>query len=57
MVGLQQKQQQLQQQMQVEQQQLGQKFQAELDSIIEKVKTFEKDYGKTNGYISESLEH
>ena len=50
MAGLQQKQQQLQQQMQVEQQQLTQAFQADIDSVIVKVKTFVNNYGKTNGY-------
>ena len=50
MGGLQQKQQQLQQQMQFEQQQLAQGFQAEIDSVIVKVKDFVNDYGKTNGY-------
>jgi outer membrane protein len=50
MGGLQQKQQQLQQQMQFEQQQLQQSFQTEVDSVISKVKTFVKDYGKKNQY-------
>lgn len=50
MAGLQQKQQQLQQQMQVEQQQLTQAFQADIDSVIVKVKDFVSNYGKTNGY-------
>ena len=50
MGGLQQKQQLLQQQMQVEQQQLTQGFQADIDSVIVKVKDFVKGYGKTNGY-------
>lgn len=50
MGGLQQKQQQLQQQMEFEQQQLAQAFQTEVDSVISKVKTFVKDYGKTNDY-------
>ncbi|WP_405294472.1 OmpH family outer membrane protein [Algibacter sp. Ld11] len=50
MTGLQQKQQQLQQQMQVEQQQLTQAFQADIDSVIVKVKDFVGAYGKTNGY-------
>jgi len=45
-----QKQQILQQQMQFEQQQLQQAFQTEIDSVIGRVKTFVKDYGKTNGY-------
>ncbi len=50
MVGLQQKQQVLQQQMQFEQQQLNQSFQTEIDTLIIKVKDFVKDYGKKNGY-------
>jgi outer membrane protein len=50
MVGLQQKQQVLQQQMQFEQQQLSQAFQSEIDTLIIKVKDFVKDYGKKNGY-------
>lgn len=50
MEGLQKKQQMLQQQMQFEQQQLTQAFQTEIDSLISKVKTFVKDYGKTNYY-------
>ncbi|WP_298492604.1 OmpH family outer membrane protein [uncultured Algibacter sp.] len=50
MGGLQQKQQQLQQQMQLEQQELTQAFQAEIDSVIGNVKSFVKDYGKSNGY-------
>ena len=50
MAGLQQKQQQLQQQMQVEQQQLTLAFQADIDSVIVRVKGFVGDYGKTNGY-------
>lgn len=45
-----QKQQILQQQMQFEQQQLQQAFQTEIDSVISRVKTFVKDYGKKNGY-------
>ncbi|WP_242158065.1 OmpH family outer membrane protein [Aestuariivivens sediminis] len=48
--GLQQKQQMLQQQMQFEQQQLSQAFQTEIDSLIIKVKTFVRNYGKDNGY-------
>ncbi|MDN3664941.1 OmpH family outer membrane protein [Algibacter miyuki] len=50
MAGLQQKQQQLQQQMQVEQQQITQAFQADIDSVIVKVKAFVGEYGKANGY-------
>ncbi|WP_027138087.1 OmpH family outer membrane protein [Gaetbulibacter saemankumensis] len=50
MSGLQKKQQQLQQQMQFEQQQLQMAFQAEIDSVIGKVKTYVKEYGKNNGY-------
>lgn len=45
-----QKQQALDQQKQVEAQQFRQAFQAELDSIIKKVKAYENDYGKRNGY-------
>ncbi len=45
-----QKQQVLDQQKQVEAQQFRQAFQAELDSIIKKVKAYESDYGKRNGY-------
>ena len=50
MQGLQQKQQLLQQQMQLEQQQLAQAFQAEIDSLIVKVKDFVKTYGKDHNY-------
>lgn len=50
MAALQQKQQQLQQQMQSQQQALTQAFQVEIDSVISTVKTFVKDYGKTNKY-------
>lgn len=50
MMGLQQKQQQLQSQMEFENQQMAQAFQAEIDSVIIKVKDFVKDYGKNNGY-------
>lgn len=50
MLGLQQKQQQLQQQMQIEDNQLKQAFQVEIDSVIDNVKDFVEDYGKTNGY-------
>lgn len=45
-----QKQQLLQQQIQFSEQQLGQTFNAEIDSVIMKVKKFTKDYGKKNGY-------
>ncbi|GAA4967708.1 hypothetical protein GCM10023315_16450 [Algibacter aquimarinus] len=38
------------QQKQVEAQAFQQAFQSELDSIINKVKKFENEYGKTNGY-------
>lgn len=38
------------QQKQVEAQQFRQDFQVELDSIIKRVKAYEKDYGKRNGY-------
>lgn len=44
------KQQILQQQTQFEQQQIQQAFQAEIDSILIKVKDFVSDYGKQNGY-------
>lgn len=50
MAELQQKQQQLSQQMQIEQQQLQLAFQAEIDSVIVKVKDFVKGYGENNGY-------
>ena len=50
MVGLQQKQQLLQQQIQFEQNQLNQSFQTDIDSLIVKVKDFVKAYGKKNGY-------
>ncbi len=45
-----QKQQLLQQQLQFEQQQLQQAFNAEIDSVIVKVKDFVKSYGEKNGY-------
>ncbi len=48
--SLMQKQQMLQQQIQFEQQQITQAFQTEIDSTINKVKDFVKDYGKTNGF-------
>ncbi|MCF7559579.1 OmpH family outer membrane protein [Sabulilitoribacter multivorans] len=38
------------QQRQIEAQQFQKAFQTELDSIISKVKRFENEYGKTNGY-------
>jgi len=44
------KQQLLQQQLQFQQQQLTQAYQAEMDSLIVKVKDYIKDYGKKNGY-------
>jgi len=47
---LQQKEGLLGQQLQFEQQQLQQAFNAEIDSVIIKVKDFVKDYGKKNGY-------
>lgn len=40
----------LDQQKQVEAQQFQQTFQVELDSIIKKIKAYENDYGKRNGY-------
>ena len=48
--GLQQKQQLLQQQLQMEQQQFQLESEAEIDSVIVKVKDFVKDCGKANGY-------
>jgi len=45
-----QKQQLLQQQLQFEQQQLQQAFNAEIDSVISRVKDYVKNYGKDNGY-------
>ncbi|MFC4722850.1 OmpH family outer membrane protein [Geojedonia litorea] len=45
-----QKQKMLQQQIQFEQQQIQQAYQTEIDSVITKVKSFVKDYGKNNGY-------
>lgn len=50
MSGLQQKQQMLQQQMQFEQQQLTTEFQAQIDTLIVKVKDYVKGYGQKNGY-------
>ena len=44
------KQQLLQQQLQFEQQQLQQAFNAEIDSVIVKVKEYVEDYGQKNGY-------
>ncbi|ETN94068.1 OmpH family outer membrane protein [Zhouia amylolytica] len=38
------------QQLQMEEQQLSQESQKEIDSLIKKVRTFVKDYGKKNGY-------
>lgn len=45
-----QKQKMLQQQIQFEQQQMQQAYQTEMDSVISKVKSFVKEYGKNNGY-------
>lgn len=45
-----QKQKMLQQQIQFEQQQMQQGYQTEIDSVIVKVKSFVKEYGKNNGY-------
>ena len=45
-----QKQQMLQQQIQMAEQQMSAESQQEIDSLISKVRTFVKDYGKTNGY-------
>ena len=45
-----QKQKMLQQQIQFEQQQMQQAYQTEIDSIISKVKSYVKEYGKSNGY-------
>jgi len=42
--------QQFQQQMQAEQTQLQNAYNAEIDSVVSKMKTFVKDYGKNNGY-------
>ncbi|GGD17106.1 OmpH family outer membrane protein [Hyunsoonleella pacifica] len=50
MLGLQKKQQLLQQEMQFEQQQLAKAVQDESDSLIVKIKNFIKDYGKKNQY-------
>ncbi len=47
---LSQKQQMLQQRIQAEEQQISQESQAEIDSLISKVRNFVKDYGKKNGY-------
>ncbi len=44
------KQQQLQQEQQVRTQEIQQGSQVEIDTIVSKVKTFIKDYGKKNGY-------
>ncbi|HAB29043.1 MAG TPA: hypothetical protein DCE27_16150, partial [Xanthomarina gelatinilytica] len=43
-------QQMLQQRIQAEEQQISQESQAEIDSLISKVRNFVKDYGKKNGY-------
>jgi outer membrane protein len=45
-----QKQQMFQQQFQLEEQQISQQSQTEIDSLISKVKTFIKGYGKDNNY-------
>ncbi|MDW5288974.1 OmpH family outer membrane protein [Formosa sp. PL04] len=45
-----QKQQMLQQQIQMTEQQMSAESQQEIDSLISKVRTFVKDYGKTNAY-------
>ncbi|MHA7942449.1 OmpH/Skp family outer membrane protein [Formosa sp. 3Alg 14/1] len=45
-----QKQQMLQQQIQMAEQQIATESQKEIDSLISKVRTFVKDYGKSNGY-------
>ena len=50
MGALQQQSKALEQKIQLENQQLQLTFQAEIDSVIVKVKDFVKDYGKTNGY-------
>ncbi|WP_299883623.1 OmpH family outer membrane protein [uncultured Lacinutrix sp.] len=50
MQPLQIKAQQFQQQMQAEQQQMQKAYQVEIDSVISNMKSFVKDYGKTNGY-------
>lgn len=42
--------QQFQQQMQAEQTQMQKAFETEIDSVISKMKSFVKDYGKNNGY-------
>lgn len=47
---LMQKQQMLQQQFQMEEQQIASQSQTEIDSLISKVKTFVKKYGKDNNY-------
>ncbi len=47
---LQQKNQVISQRLQFEQQQIAQESQAKNDSLIEKIRAFVKDYGKTNGY-------
>ena len=45
-----QKQQMLQQQIQMAEQQIASESQKEIDSLISKVRTFVKDYGKSNAY-------
>lgn len=45
-----QKQQMLQQRIQAEEQQIQEQSQAEIDSLLTKVKKFVKDYGEKNGY-------
>ncbi|UGU18047.1 OmpH family outer membrane protein [Sinomicrobium kalidii] len=47
---LMQKRQQIQQQVQQEEMQLQQESQEQIDSLIEKVRDFVKEYGKNNGY-------
>lgn len=47
---IQQKEQILSQKIQSEQQEMQKSFQADIDSVIVKVKGFVQDYGKTNGY-------
>lgn len=47
---LSQKQQMLQQRIQVEEQQISKESQTEIDSLISKVRSYVKDYGKKNGY-------
>lgn len=47
---LQQKEQNLSRQIQGEKQQLANEYRTEIDSVIVRVKSFVKDYGKSNGY-------